>query len=78
LGVALDARGEGLGERLLGAAILAARSMRREVGCIGILVDAKPVAVGFYERFGFRVIEPPATASDTEKMYLPFDIIESG
>ena len=30
-----------------------ARRMADEIGCIGVVVDAKPDAVPFYERLGF-------------------------
>jgi hypothetical protein len=28
-----------------------------EFGCVGVVVDAKPAAVEFYERFGFTPID---------------------
>jgi hypothetical protein len=30
--------------------------MAREVGCVGVVVDAKPPAVGFYQKFGFQKV----------------------
>jgi hypothetical protein len=33
-----------------------ALEMRVRVGCVGIVVDAKPDAAGFYERHGFRTL----------------------
>ena len=30
--------------------------MAERVGCVGYLVDAKPEAAGFYERFGFAPV----------------------
>ena len=47
-------QGRGLGEALLRYALNLALRASREFGCAGVLVDAKPKAVAFYERFGFR------------------------
>jgi GNAT superfamily N-acetyltransferase len=47
------ARGVGIGGALLRHCIELAEKMRDEVGCVGLLVDAKPGAPGFYERLGF-------------------------
>ncbi len=59
LAVDASAKGQGVGERLLSAAIRGARTMRRDVDSIGIVVDSKPAAVRFCEKYGFRVIEEP-------------------
>jgi GNAT superfamily N-acetyltransferase len=56
LGVDLQHRNTGLGRELLNTASLIALEMRARAGCVGILVDAKPHAVGFYERYGFRAL----------------------
>lgn len=45
--------GRGLGKALLRYCIEIAERMRDEVGCVGLIVDAKPGAVGFYRRYGF-------------------------
>jgi GNAT superfamily N-acetyltransferase len=51
-----DARGRGLGRALLRFAIELAERLRDEVGCVGLVVDAKPGATAFYEPFGFVAI----------------------
>lgn len=56
LGVGRRHQGDGLGRELLGAAADIALEMRARAGCIGIVVDAKPDAVAFYERHGFRAL----------------------
>lgn len=56
LGVAQDAQGRGVGSALMRAAFVAARRLAAEYGCVGVLVDAKPEAVGFYERYGFEPV----------------------
>ena len=51
------AQGRGVGLTLLKAVFVLARAMARDFGCIGVVVDAKPQAVGFYERYGFTALE---------------------
>ncbi len=46
-------RGVGLGKALLRFAIETAEWLRRQVGCVGLVVDAKPDAVSFYAKYGF-------------------------
>ncbi len=53
LAVATDAKGRGIGGQLLQAVVALARRMADDVGCVGIVVDAKPEAVAFYEKLGF-------------------------
>jgi GNAT superfamily N-acetyltransferase len=57
--LAVDERatGRGLGGALLRFCIELAERLRDEVGCVGLVVDAKPQAVTFYKRFGFVTIE---------------------
>jgi GNAT superfamily N-acetyltransferase len=57
LAVADSARGQGVGLELLHAVFHLAREMAERVGCVGVVVDAKPDAVRFYERYGFEAIE---------------------
>ena len=56
LAVAEAARGRGVGMALMQFALLMALRIADEVGCIGVLVDAKPAAISFYERLGFFAI----------------------
>lgn len=53
LAVDRSARGLGLGAQLLRFVLELAVQMSQEFGCVGVVVDAKPGAEGFYERFGF-------------------------
>lgn len=57
LAVDKGAQGRGVGLTLLKAVFLLARSMARDFGCIGVVVDAKPQAVAFYRRYGFFDLE---------------------
>ena len=57
LAVGLEDRGIGLGRKLLRFTIEMAEKMRDELGCVGIVVDAKPGATGFYGEHGFIGID---------------------
>ena len=52
------AQGRGIGRILLKAVFLLARKMSKDYGCVGIVVDAKPDATAFYERYGFIEFSP--------------------
>jgi GNAT superfamily N-acetyltransferase len=53
LAVHEPARGRGLGRALLRFAIELAERMAAELGCVGLVVDAKPESEEFYRRYGF-------------------------
>jgi GNAT superfamily N-acetyltransferase len=63
--LAVDERasGQGLGKALVRFCIELAERLRDEVGCVGLVVDAKPAAVDFYQLLGFDVIELTEGAS---------------
>ena len=48
---------QGLGRQLLKTIFILALEMRQQYGCLGIVVDAKPNAVSFYETLGFISLE---------------------
>ena len=79
--LAIDAGAQGtrLGEALLRHALELAERMRDELGCVGVLVDSKFSAVGFYESFGFvalGVLEGAARQMPPPRpMYLPLGAI---
>lgn len=54
------ARGRGIGSALLQAVFRLAKQLAVEYGCIGVVVDAKPDAMTFYERLGFIQVEARA------------------
>jgi predicted N-acetyltransferase YhbS len=56
LAVAEEAQGQGVGRVLLRAVFALAWRMADEFGCVGVAVDAKPEAVSFYDRLGFRAL----------------------
>jgi GNAT superfamily N-acetyltransferase len=81
LAVDTRAQGQGLGEELLRFVLNLALRMASEYGCIGVEVDAKPTAVGFYERFGFFRLELVEGQSQARPepiaMFLPVGKIEA-
>lgn len=77
LGVDLSAAGLGLGGALLAPAIRAARVMRRDLGCIGLVVDSKPEAIGFYRKHGFVVLGEPGVEGGSTRMYLPYESLSA-
>lgn len=52
-----QSQGRGIGRELLKGAFLLAREMAERFGCVGVVVDAKGDAVGFYESYGFERVE---------------------
>ena len=55
-----SARGRGIGSALLQAVFTLAHTMADDLGCVGVVVDAKPEAIAFYEKLGFVTLEPRA------------------
>jgi GNAT superfamily N-acetyltransferase len=63
LAVGETARGRGLGEALLRFVIELAERMADELGCVGLVVDAKRGAEEFYRRYGFVPLDVVEGAS---------------
>ena len=57
LAVDVTFKGQGVGSLLLRAVFALAVRMADEVGCVGVVVDAKPEAVAFYEKLGLVALE---------------------
>lgn len=57
LAVSESAQGQGIGKQLLKAVFGIAHDMADRTGCVAVVVDAKPDAVDFYERYGFESFE---------------------
>lgn len=79
LGVDLRAQKAGVGKALLRHVLLLALKQRDSAGCVGLVTDAKPEAVGFYERHGFvpleEVREGTLLQGEPVPMFLPIDIV---
>jgi predicted N-acetyltransferase YhbS len=57
LAVAASRSGAGVGRLLLRTVFGLASEMSGTLGCVGVVVDAKPEAVEYYRAFGFEEIE---------------------
>ncbi|MDF1543265.1 MAG: GNAT family N-acetyltransferase [Anaerosomatales bacterium] len=81
--LAVDERvqGSGLGSELLRYALDLACVQAASVGCVGVVVDAKPEAVGFYSRYGFvpcRALQGGATARPRQELlFLALSAVEA-
>jgi GNAT superfamily N-acetyltransferase len=53
LAVDRAAQSQGVGVQLLRFVLQLAEKMSNDHGCAGVVVDAKPAAVDFYEKYGF-------------------------
>jgi len=71
--LAVDTRvqGVGVGGALVGFALRVAWTMRSQVGCVGVVVDAMPGAVGYYETLGFAELAVLEGGSATRPRQTP-------
>lgn len=60
LAVDRRAQGKGVGKALLRAVFALTHRMAADMGCVGVVVDAKPEAVGFYRTLGFLELQAAA------------------
>lgn len=63
-------QGRGVGPRMLKYVYRLAAQMSENIGCVGILVDAKLESVWFYERYGFAAIGSTNTNVPKLPMFL--------
>lgn len=75
------AQSMGIGGQLLRFVLKLASRMADEVGCAGVVVDAKPGAVDFYAKYGFMPFEPLEGQSEARPqptaMWLPMQAIKA-
>jgi GNAT superfamily N-acetyltransferase len=57
LGVDMRAQGLGIGKALSRHVLGLALAQRDRLGCVGVVTDAKPDAVTFYETLGFQALD---------------------
>ena len=80
--IAVDERfqGHGIGRLLLRSMLRLALDVRDRVGCVGVVVDAKPDAVPFYAALGFKAVDVVSGAlgdrPEPIAMFLPIRQIE--
>jgi GNAT superfamily N-acetyltransferase len=76
-----SAQSAGLGAQLLRFVHMLAARMADEVGCAGVVVDAKPGAVSFYAKYGFVPFDLLEGQSDARPrpiaMWLPIQAIKA-
>ena len=80
LGVDTRAQGHGIGKALLGHVLGLAIDQRDRLGCVGVVTDAKPDAVGFYESLGFVPligVREGVLHGEPTPMFLSIDTIAS-
>jgi predicted N-acetyltransferase YhbS len=79
LAVDQHAQGRGVGERLMRTVFAVAIELREKIGCVGVVVDAKPGAENYYSRYGFvelEVVEGALEERPTPRsMFLPVSAI---
>lgn len=78
LGVDQRAQGHGIGLALTRHVLEVALAQRDAVGCLGVVVDAKPVSVAFYARLGFIDLDVPREGQlvgEPRPMFLGIDTI---
>jgi GNAT superfamily N-acetyltransferase len=78
LGVDLRAQGLGVGRALLRHVLGLAMTQRDQLGCVGVVTDAKPEAVTHYEALGFqalRGVREGLLVSEPTPMFLGIEVI---
>ena len=79
LAVDRNAQGKGVGERLMRTVFSVAIELREKLGCVGVVVDAKPGAESYYSRYGFVELEVMEGALEErpapKPMFLPLSAV---
>ncbi len=79
LAVDSRAQGKGVGAELLKHALMLGKRMAESVGCVGVVVDAKPEAVAFYARYGFEaaitLVGGLGDRPQPTTMFLPLNLV---
>lgn len=78
LGVDRRAQGHGIGQALLRHVLSIGVHQRDSVDCVGVVTDAKPDAVAFYENLGFErlaVVGEGLLHGEPTPMFLPVESV---
>lgn len=70
LGVDTPYKGQHLGSKLMKHALQLTRQVSRQMGSFGMYLDADPLAVRFYQRLGFALLEGNLSP-EPSSMFLP-------
>jgi GNAT superfamily N-acetyltransferase len=65
LGVDKNYKKQDLGLRMLRHALASMKAVSKVVGCLGLYLDADPLALGFYQKYGFVNLEPVVAGHST-------------
>ena len=78
LGVDERAQGHGVGSALTRHVLELALTQRDAIGCLGVVVDAKPASVAFYAKLGFVDLDVPREGQlvgDPRPMFLALEVL---
>nr|CAA6805273.1 MAG: Ribosomal protein S18 acetylase RimI [uncultured Thiotrichaceae bacterium] len=79
LAVDQNFQGYGIGKHLLRSMLKLALQMRDQAWCVGIVVDAKPDAIGFYRSLGFEALDlisgELGDRPEPTPMFLPIKVV---
>jgi GNAT superfamily N-acetyltransferase len=78
LGVDERARGHGVGSALTRHVLELTLTQRDAIGCLGVVVDAKPASVAFYAKLGFVDLNVPREGQlvgDPRPMFLVLEVL---
>jgi len=79
LAVEATAQDRGVGRALLRHVLALALDMSDRLGCVGVVVDAKPAAVDYYSRYGFSPLElvvgQMESRPEPQPMFLPLALV---
>lgn len=77
LAVDKNFQGLGLGKKLVKNSLHLAVKMKNGYGCVGVVVDAKPESVAFYQKLGFNEPKPNKENAFSKKLFLAMKTIEN-
>jgi GNAT superfamily N-acetyltransferase len=74
LGVDKHYKGQQLGSKLMKHALLLTQQVAKQIGSFGMYLDADPLAVKFYQKLGFTLLEGDKSP-EPSPMFVPFSAI---
>nr|WP_315188421.1 GNAT family N-acetyltransferase [uncultured Albidiferax sp.] len=74
LGIDQRYQGQQLGSRLMRHALLLTQQVAQQIGSFGMYLDADPLAVAFYKKLGFTLLEGDKSP-EPSPMFLPLSAI---
>jgi GNAT superfamily N-acetyltransferase len=74
LGVDKQYKGQQLGAKLLKHALLLTQNLTKQIGSFGMYLDADPLAINFYQKLGFKLLEGDKSPAPSP-MFLPLSAL---